>query len=57
VNWVIYALGAWIAAGALFCVATIGKARKPTTPGTAAFVVIIDAAIVVLLVLAARRLS
>ena len=56
-NIIVYAIAGFLTLGALLTVGNVGKPRKPTTPGTAAAVVVIDAAIVVALVLAAGRLS
>jgi hypothetical protein len=57
VNIALYVIAGWLAAGALVSVGTVGKPRKPTTPGAAAVIVILDAALVVTLILAAGRLS
>ena len=53
----VFFIAGWIAMGAIIAVATIGKPRKPITPGVAAGIIVIDAAITVALVLAAMRLS
>ncbi len=53
----LYVLAAWIILGCLLAVGSTGKVRKALTPAAAAFIVLIDAVIVVTLVLAARRLS
>jgi hypothetical protein len=56
-NWAVYGIAGWLTLGAILSIAFIGKQRKPTTPGAAAIVVLIDAALIVTLVLAARRLA
>lgn len=56
-NIALYVIAGWLALGALLSIGNIGKERKPTTPGQAAVIVLIDAALVVTLVLAARGLS
>jgi hypothetical protein len=53
----LYAIAGFLTLGALLTVGNVGKPRQPTSPGTAAAIVVIDAAIVVALVLAAGRLS
>jgi hypothetical protein len=57
VNIALYVIAGWLTLGALLTIGFIGKPRKPTTPGTAAVVVMINAALIVTLVLAARRLA
>lgn len=56
-NWALYALAAVVALGSLMTINSIGKPRKPMEADTAAFVVLINAAVVVLAILAAMRLS
>ena len=56
-NWGLYALAAFCGLAALSTIAGIGKTRKPVTPGTAVAVVLIDAALIVFFIAAARRLS
>jgi hypothetical protein len=53
----LYIIAGWITLGAILNITTIGKERKPTTPATAAVVVVVDAAFIVALILAAGRLS
>jgi hypothetical protein len=53
----LYCIAGWLALGAFLSIGTIGKTRKPTTPGQAAFIVLIDATLIVTLVLAARGRS
>jgi hypothetical protein len=55
-NFALYAIAAVIAVGALLSICMIGKPRKPITPGSAAVIVVINAAEVVVLILAARQL-
>lgn len=50
-NWLAWFFIGTYAFAALYGVATIGKPRKPTTPGQAVLVVIIDAAFILLIVL------
>lgn len=56
-SWLLYALAGWRTAGAFLAISTIGKSRKPTTPLQAAVIVAISAGWIVLLVIAAGRLS
>lgn len=56
-NIALYCIAGWLTIGALGSIGYIGKTRKPTTPGQAAFIVAIDAVLIVTLVLAARRLG
>lgn len=56
-SWILLAIAAWLTLGALAVITSIGKPRKQMTPGAAAIVVLIDAAIIVALVLAARELA
>lgn len=46
-NWFGWLLVAWWAASALFTVGNIGKPNKPTRPGVAVAVVVIDALLIV----------
>lgn len=48
----VWAIAAFIVLGGLLSVANVGKERKPTTGGDAAFIVLVSAAIAVVLVLA-----
>lgn len=41
----------WLALGAMLSIATVGKPRKPLTPGTAAVSVALTAGLIVLIVL------
>lgn len=52
----LYVIAGFEVSAALFTVGTIGKARKPNTPGTAVISVVICAAITVALILAAGDL-
>jgi hypothetical protein len=56
-TYVLYVLAGWVALGALLIIGGIGKPRKPVSAGHVAVIVAIDAFWVVVLVLAARRLS
>ena len=56
-NIALYVMAGWAALSTLLVVGSVGKPRKPTTPGLAAYVVAANAAWVVVLILAARRLS
>jgi hypothetical protein len=53
----LYVVAGWLTFGALFTVATVGKPRTPTTGGVATFIIMVDAAIIVALVLAAGKLA
>jgi hypothetical protein len=57
VNWALYAVAALLAAAALLSVATAGKPRRPLDGGTAAAVVTVNAVLITVLLIAARRLS
>jgi ribosomal silencing factor RsfS len=57
VNYALYVIAAWVAIGSLVAIGHIGKPRDTITPKQAARWVVIDAAVVVVLVLAALRLS
>lgn len=54
-RYALYAIAALVAVGAVLTIATVGKPRKPVTPGVAAWVAVWNAAIVVVLVLAAGQ--
>lgn len=56
-SWFLYALAGWETAGAFLAISVIGKPRKPITQAQAAVIVAISAASIVLLVLAAGRLT
>jgi hypothetical protein len=53
----LYVIAGAEALGTLLTIAAIGKPRKPVTGGTAVISVMVTAAVVVFLVLAARRLG
>lgn len=46
---------AFLAFGAILTVVGVGKPRKPTTPGVAAFVVVVDIILAALVVWGGRR--
>jgi hypothetical protein len=52
----LYVLAGWITTGALLIIATVGKPRQAITGGTAAFIVLIDGLILLLLFAAAAQL-
>ncbi len=52
----LYVLAGLIALSTLLTVASVGKQRKPVTAGIAIIVIVVNAAIIVLLVLAGLRL-
>ncbi len=56
-QYALYAMAAFIAAGVLLSVGSIGKPRKPLTPGAGAFVVLTNAGWIVVLIVAAGMLS
>lgn len=56
-NWALYVLAGCEALGGLTIIGKIGKPVKPLAPGRAAALVLWAAAWVVVLVLAARRLT
>ncbi len=56
-RWALYAIAAFIALGSIATVVNVGKPRKPTTGGVAAAVIVIDAFIIPVLIIAAGRLS
>jgi hypothetical protein len=56
-NWVLYVMAGWICSSVLLVICSIGKPRKPLAPGQAAYITLINAAFIVVLVLAARRLA
>lgn len=45
-NWYLWFLVGWFFTSAVVAVSRVGKAEKPTTPGVAAGVVVIDALLV-----------
>lgn len=53
----LYVIAGWLTVGTLLTVGTIGKPRKPATGSVAVTVTVVNAAIVVALVLAARKLA
>jgi hypothetical protein len=56
-SYALYFIAALEAVGGLFTVSRIGRPRKPLTPSDAVTVIVLDAMITVILVLAAMRLS
>lgn len=56
-NIVLYVMAGLFTLSGIVTIACIGREREPLTPGLAAFLVAIDAAEIVALVLAAQRLS
>lgn len=56
-NYALYAIAGLLVLNTLTMVARIGKPRPPITPRDAVTIVIIDAAIIVIIVLAALQLS
>jgi hypothetical protein len=56
VKWALYAIAAFIALGSILTVTSVGKPRKPTTGGIAAAVIVVDAFIIPVLIIAAGRL-
>lgn len=56
-NIALYAMAGIIAVSTLYNVGTVGKTRKPLEPAGAAVMVVMNAAFVVILVLAAGRLG
>jgi hypothetical protein len=53
----LYVVAGWQAIGILLSDGSAGKPRKPTTPGTAALIVAVGAAIITVLVLSALKLG
>ncbi|MFE3202234.1 hypothetical protein [Embleya sp. NPDC059237] len=54
--WFLYALIGYVALGTLLVLAAIGKPRQPITNGTAMYVVLVNAAIIVGLVMTVAEL-
>jgi len=57
VNWALYIIAATCAVGAVTTIVRVGEPRKPITPGDAAIITVINAAVITILVLAAVQLT
>lgn len=56
-SYALYAMAAFIAFAAIMSVSMIGKERKPITPNTVIFTIVLSTIQIVILIAAAGRLS
>lgn len=54
-NYALYVIAGLVVISTIFVIANTGKPRKPNTPGDVAVIIVINAAVLVVLILAGMR--